>query len=102
MSGIPMLDPDMSGTLFVDNQKQHKVNNDKESEEEFDMLDSSITLDKSATDFVEKWSQHISSKLLMGWMLLDEVCVRAEGGCYGDLPLVKDLAGQVSYKLSLM
>lgn len=85
MSQIPVLDPDMSGRPLQER-----------SEQEVDALNSPMTLQKSQTDFVDKWSQEISSKLLCGWMLLDEVCVRAAGGCHGDLPLLKDLAGQVS------
>jgi hypothetical protein len=88
-----MLDPDMSGRLLVEKTEQQKQ---QEQGAGRDHLDRVTTLQKADTDFVDKWSQQISSKLLLGWRLLDEVCVRAAGGCSGDLPLVKDLAGEVS------
>lgn len=87
MSQIPMLDPDMSGRPLLERSSQGQ---------EEDMLNSPITLQKVDTDFVDKWSHEISTKLLCGWKLLDEVCVRSAGGCFGDLPLVKDLNGEVS------
>lgn len=95
MSQIPMLDPDMSGKLEGEGQSGQNQERVSGKIEEKDMLNCPVTLNKTDTDFVEKWSQQISSKLLQGWMLLDEVCVRSAGGCRGDLPLVKDLAGQV-------
>ena len=77
-----MLDPDMSGKLLKDKDKdKHVVNEDK------------FSVDNS---FVEKWSHEISSKLLCGWVLLDEACERAASGCNGDLPLLRDLSGEVS------
>ena len=49
-------------------------------------------------DSLEKWSQAISTKLLQGFLLLDEVCLRKESGCNGDLPLLQDTMGEVKNK----
>jgi hypothetical protein len=89
MDKIPMLDPDMSGKPMKEPTEQSL------SIAKQDKLEKSVTLNKSDTDFVDKWSQQISTKLMCGWKLLDEVCERAAGGCYGDLPLVQDLSGEV-------
>jgi hypothetical protein len=92
MLQIPMLDPDMSGRL-LDSSDERKRG---ENEEENNVLNQCIPLDQEESEFVDKWSKQISTKLLCGWVLLDEVCERSGGGCHGDLPLLRDLHGEVS------
>jgi uncharacterized Zn finger protein (UPF0148 family) len=47
----------------------------------------------SSSLFLNKASNEISKKLMLGWSLLSEVCTKT---CHGDVPLMKDLAGNVS------
>ena len=47
---------------------------------------------KQSKELLEKASNEISKKLLCGWSLLSEVC---SGTCNGDVPLMKDLNGNV-------
>lgn len=44
-------------------------------------------------------SWRISQKLMQGWRLLDEVCISPD--CKGNVPLMRDKNGMVSYTLSL-
>lgn len=47
---------------------------------------------KHSKELLEKASHEISKKLLCGWSLLSEVC---SGTCNGEVPLMKDLNGNV-------
>lgn len=82
MDQIPTLDPD-TGDIAIVSKVQHCDDNSTNDATELPELDS-----------LEKWSQAISTKLLQGFLLLDEVCLRKESGCNGDLPLLQDTMGE--------
>ena len=88
-SGNDLLE--VTNGLNLNDQKNNDDDDDDYDYDELDQMELETTV-KSNSEFLNKASNEISKKLLLGWSLLSEECTRT---CNGDVPLMKDLEGNV-------